>query len=106
MSGRRGGRADKAQALSVTTKLACGPSRAAWVRIPSPAPFEETRVASENFLNSLWWCRKGGHRDSTIDGYSRVLKHLSRHVDINSSEEVLDFVAKKQVSEARKNIQS
>jgi len=31
---------------------------------------------------------------------------LSRHVDINSSEEVLDFVAKKQVSEARKNIQS
>jgi len=30
--------------------------------------------------------------DSTVDGFSRVLKHLSRHVDINSPEEVLDFV--------------
>jgi len=29
---------------------------------------------------------------------------LSRHVDINSPEEVLDFVAKKQVSEARKEV--
>ena len=29
---------------------------------------------------------------------------MSRHVDINSPEEVLDFVAKKQVSEARKEV--
>ncbi|MEM3770308.1 MAG: tyrosine-type recombinase/integrase, partial [Candidatus Bathyarchaeia archaeon] len=43
-------------------------------------------------------------RDSTLDGFGRILKHLARHVNLNNPEQVLGFIASKNVSEARKEV--
>jgi len=58
----------------------------------------------DDVVNFLWHCRKCGLRESTLDGFARVLKHLARHVNLNSPEQVLGFIASKNVSEARKEV--
>jgi len=60
--------------------------------------------SSEDVVGFLWYCRKAGLRESTLDGFGRILKHLARHVNLNSPEQVLNFIAVKDVSEARKEV--
>ena len=43
-------------------------------------------------------------RESTFDGFGRILKHLARHVNLNNPEAVLTYIASKDVSEARKEV--
>ena len=58
----------------------------------------------QDLVNFLWHCRKAGLRESTLDGFGRILKHLARHVNLNNPEHVLNFIAVKDVSEARKEV--
>jgi len=70
---------------------------------PTPGAIEKTHGVADVF-SFLWYCRKGGDRDSTIDGFGRVLRRLARHADINDPHDVADFIARKGVSEARKEV--
>ena len=70
---------------------------------PTPGAKRLTH-ALQDIFNFLWHCKKAGFRDSTIEGFSKILKHLARHVSLNNPEEVLSFLASKNVSEARKEV--
>ena len=70
---------------------------------PTPGATGLTHALQDVF-SFLWYCKKAGFRDSTIEGFSKVLKHLARYVELNNPNEVLSFLASKKVSEARKEV--
>ena len=53
-------------------------------------------------LNFLIFLHGKGLRESTIIGYSRVLKHLAKYVDLDHPREVKRFIADKTVKDSRK----
>jgi len=55
----------------------------------SPLQYQEQII---NFLLSL---KSNGYRESTLEKYSRDLKHLSKHVDLEIPESVKLFIAQK-----------
>ena len=52
-----------------------------------------------NFVISL---KSRGYRETTIQGYSKDLKHLARYVDLNVPDEVRLFIGERRVKESRK----
>jgi len=49
--------------------------------------------------------KKEGYKDSTIEeSYSKVLKNVAKNYNLNDSEAVNEFVAKKHVSSGRKEL--
>jgi len=63
-----------------------------------------SRTQRERIVNFLFYLKKKGYRESTLEGYSDVFKHLARNVNIDDVEAVKAFIANKQVSEARKQV--
>ena len=74
---------------------------AAWVQIPHPAPNVEH---TDHILNFLWFLKKEGYKESTILNYSKSLRDIAKHVNLDDPEAVKDYIAKKPVSDARKEI--
>jgi len=56
----------------------------------------------EGIFKTVWELKKRGYADSTIQGYARKLKTLSRLVDLNNPELVRAAIAKKKWSNAFK----
>ncbi|MDQ1278906.1 MAG: integrase/recombinase XerD [Thermoproteota archaeon] len=56
----------------------------------------------ENVINFLIYLNSRGLRESTIAGYIRVLKHLTKFVDLDNPEQVKSFIASKTVMDSRK----
>jgi len=79
-------------------------STTTWVQIPSPAPTTES-LYSNDILSFLWHLKKRGYKESTIkENYSKILRHLARHCNLNNPESVVEYVAKKHVSSGRKEL--
>jgi integrase len=66
--------------------------------IPGPS-----KVNGDVF-NFLWQCSKDGYRNTTVRGYGKILRNMTKYVDINSPEDVKEYIARKQVSEGRKEV--
>ena len=73
---------------------------------PTPGANSTTPVSPDDIFNLLWDCKKKGYKPSTIDGFRRSLRSIARNVSLLDSEAVLGFIAKKTVSEARKEVLS
>ncbi|MFH0896603.1 MAG: hypothetical protein V1850_00945 [Candidatus Bathyarchaeota archaeon] len=58
----------------------------------------------ENIINFLLYLKSRGLRESTLLGYSRVLTHLSKHVNLDNPIEVKMFIADKEVKDSRKEL--
>jgi integrase len=74
------------------------PTPGATIYTPVPC-----RVNGDVF-NFLWQCSKDGYRNSTVEGFSKALRDIAKHVDVNSPEDVKEYIARKQVSEGRKEV--
>jgi len=61
-------------------------------------------VLSEDIVNFLLHLKKKGYSESTLLGYSKILRHLAKNMDLNEPEEVSEFIANKRVSEGRKQL--
>jgi len=44
-------------------------------------------------LNVLWELKKRGYAEKTIEGYSKRLKMLGKHIDLDNPENVKVFIA-------------
>ena len=55
-------------------------------------------------MDFLFWLKKKGYREATLQGYSDVFKHFCKYVNLYDPEDVKAFIAGKKVSEARKQI--
>ena len=74
---------------------------------PTPSATRYSPVPSGingDVISFLWQCAKNGYRSSTVEGFGKALRDIAKHVDINSPEDVKEYVAKKNVSEDRKEV--
>jgi len=49
---------------------------------------DRAQSQKEKIANFLFYLKKKGYRKSTLEGYSDVLKHLARNVDVDDAETV------------------
>jgi integrase len=59
---------------------------------PAPSILREPRY-SRKILNVIWELKKRGYAEKTIEGYSKRLKMLARHISLDSPEQVKAFIA-------------
>src|SRR6266705_4846307 len=76
--------------------------RPSWVRIPPPAPTALSADAIQRILDHAFYLRKEGYRESTIVGRAKALRSLARKTDILNPEAVKETIARRGVTEARK----
>jgi len=59
---------------------------------PAPSTMREPRYSGK-ILNVVWELKKRGYAEKTIEGYSKRLKMLARHISLDSPEQVKAFIA-------------
>jgi hypothetical protein len=59
---------------------------------PAPSILREHRYSGK-ILNVLWELKKRGYAEKTIEGYSKRLKMLGKHIDLDNPENVKVFIA-------------
>jgi len=57
----------------------------------------------EHIVNFLIFLQNKGLRESTVIGYSKTLRHLAKHVNLDDPQQVKRFIANKQVKDSRKD---
>ena len=62
------------------------------------------RQINTSILNFLFWLKKKGYREDTLQVYCDVFKHFCKYVNLDDPEDVKAFIARKKVSEVRKQI--
>ncbi len=71
---------------------------------PIPGSYTES-LYSNDILNFLWFLKKEGYNESAInENYSKILRNLARHSNLNDPETVKEYVAQKYVSSGRKEL--
>ncbi len=72
--------------------------------IPIPGSTTEP-LYSNAIIEFLWNLRRKGYKETTIvQNYAKVLKHFAKHCNITDSSSVLDYLAGRHVSNARKEL--
>jgi hypothetical protein len=72
--------------------------------IPIPSSITES-PHSTDIINFLWKLKKLGYKDTTIkESYSKILKNIAKNCNLNDTEAVREFMAKKHVSSGRKEL--
>jgi hypothetical protein len=73
---------------------------------PTPIPGFYTELLYSNVtMEFLWTSRRKGYKESTIvQNYAQFLRHLAKHCSITDSNGVLDYLARRHVSNARKEL--
>jgi hypothetical protein len=60
---------------------------------PAPSTKREPRHFDGRVFSVIWSLRRRGYAKNTIEGYSKRLKMLAKHVDLDNPESVNIFVA-------------
>ena len=72
--------------------------------IPIPTSKTES-LYSTDIANFLWQLKKLGFKETTIkESYSKVLKNIAKTCNLNDTEAVSGFIARKHVSSGRKEL--
>ena len=64
---------------------------------PRPPHLWTDPLQSERIVNFLIFLRSKGYRDSTLESYSRIMRHIAKHCDLDDPGEVKRFIAGKRI---------